>query len=157
WKRARGLPRAAYGMSLAHAGLAIAMAGMIGSSAWQQEEVRLVQPGDVVALAGYEFRFEGAQQLRGPNYMSDTAPLTLLRNGRDGGTLYLERRFCPVQPMHTTTAGSRTTGLYDLCAANGGPHPDGSWVLRIYIAPLAPWFCFCAGFMALGGFVSLSD
>src|SRR5690606_13168870 len=64
WKRARGLPRSAVGMTLAHAGLAVAMAGMIGSSASQQEEVRLVRPGDSVSLAGYEFRFEGAQRLQ---------------------------------------------------------------------------------------------
>ncbi|HLW27479.1 MAG TPA: heme lyase CcmF/NrfE family subunit [Kiloniellales bacterium] len=157
WKRARGLPRAAYGMSLAHAGLAVAMAGMIGSSAWKQEEVRLVQPGDVVALGGYEFRFEGARQVRGPNYLSDTAPLTLLRDGREVGTLYPERRFYPVQQMHTTQAAIRTNGLYDLYAVIGDPQPGGGWVLRIYLEPLVPWIWFGAGFMALGGLVSLSD
>ncbi|WP_366554674.1 heme lyase CcmF/NrfE family subunit [Aquibaculum sediminis] len=157
WRRARGLPRAAWGMSLAHAGLAVAMAGMIGSSAWKLEEVRVVRPGDEVALGGYSFRFDGTQRIQGPNYLSDTAPLTLLRDGRELGTLYPERRFYPVQEMHTTQAAIRTNGLYDLYAVIGDPQPGGAWTLRLYLEPLVPWIWFGSAFMALGGLVSLSD
>src|SRR3546814_20157653 len=43
--RAAGLPRAAHGMTLAHAGLAVAIAGMIASTARKAEEIRMILPG----------------------------------------------------------------------------------------------------------------
>jgi len=157
WQRARGLPRAAWGMSLAHAGLAVAMAGMIGSSAWQQEEVTVVRPGDSVALAGYVFRFEGTQRLQGPNFLSETGRLTVLDGERVRGVMYPERRYYPVQSMHTTQAAIRTNGLYDLYAVIGDPQGDGAWTLRLYFEPLVPWIWFGSAVMVLGGLVSLSD
>src|SRR5262249_42081036 len=39
WQRARALPRAGYGMTLAHAGLAVTMLGITGASAWKGEEI----------------------------------------------------------------------------------------------------------------------
>src|SRR3546814_604880 len=50
--RAAGLPRAAHGMTLAHAGLAVAIAGMIASTAWKAEEIRMMRPGETVEEIG---------------------------------------------------------------------------------------------------------
>src|SRR3546814_4082370 len=73
WRRVRNLPRATHGMTLAHAGLAVVMAGMIGSSAWQSEVVTNLRPGDTVEVAGYRLLFEGVGERRGPTYPHDSA------------------------------------------------------------------------------------
>src|SRR5262249_58343054 len=68
WRRARQLPRAAYGMTLAHAGLAVAILGMTGSAAWKQEQILMMHSGDTVSLAGYDYRFDGVANVAGPTY-----------------------------------------------------------------------------------------
>ena len=47
-RRARNLPRAAWGMTLAHAGLAVVIAGMTASSIWNEERIQVMRPGDHV-------------------------------------------------------------------------------------------------------------
>src|SRR5690606_27178076 len=68
WARAIGLPRAAWGMALAHAGMGVTLLGIVASSAWQVESLQAMRPGESVKLAGYDFTFEGAQAIEGPNW-----------------------------------------------------------------------------------------
>jgi cytochrome c-type biogenesis protein CcmF len=81
WARARHLPRSAYGMMLAHGGLAIAVAGMVAAANWQGEVVRVMRPGETADLAGYSYRFDAVRSLRGPNYTSNMATFTVSRDG----------------------------------------------------------------------------
>ncbi|MEX0921847.1 MAG: heme lyase CcmF/NrfE family subunit [Rhodovibrionaceae bacterium] len=160
-RRAGRLPRAHYGMSLAHAGLAIAIFGITASSAWKQEEVRLMRPGETLTLAGYAYRFEGVERLQGPNYRSDMASFTVTRDGDYVATLTPEKRLYPVQNAPTTEAAIHTTGLADLYAVIGDPQDPqdraGAWTVRLYHEPLVPWMWAGALIMILGGLVSLSD
>ncbi|HEY0522721.1 MAG TPA: heme lyase CcmF/NrfE family subunit [Stellaceae bacterium] len=155
-RRARNLPRAAYGMTLAHAGIAITVAGIAGS-AWQAESIESVKPGGTVDLAGYSFRFDGLSEGQGPNYSYQRATLTVTRDGKPVATMYPERRFYPVQRQGTTDAAIRTNGFRDLYAAIGDTDAQGNTVLRLYRNPLVPWIWGGAIVMALGGLVSLSD
>ncbi len=155
--RARRLPRSAYGMTLAHAGLGIAIAGITAAAAWKGEDVRIMRPGESLELAGYSYRLEGVERLPGPNYMSDTATFTVTRGGRLVTVLRPEKRLYPVQNMPTTEAAIHTTGLADLYAVIGDPDGTGGWTVRIYHEPLVPWMWAGALIMVLGGAVSLSD
>ena len=65
WNRARHLPRAAYGMTFAHLGLAIAIVGMTGSSAWKSESVKAMQLGDTVTMGDFTYRFDGIAAVKG--------------------------------------------------------------------------------------------
>ncbi|MEN8198076.1 MAG: cytochrome c-type biogenesis CcmF C-terminal domain-containing protein, partial [Pseudomonadota bacterium] len=96
WRRARHLPRSAYGMSIAHAGVAIAIAGITASSAWQSEKIQYMRPGDSVAVAGYTFKFSGVETVRGPNFVARRGRFEISRNGRPVATLTPEKRFYPV-------------------------------------------------------------
>jgi cytochrome c-type biogenesis protein CcmF len=157
WRRAVGLPRSAYGMTLAHAGLAVAIAGMTASAAWQGEVVRVMKPGEVAELGGYSYRLEGVETLRGPNYTSETATFTVQRDGRDIARLTPEKRRYDVQRRETTEAAIHTTGLADLYAVIGDPDGRGGWTVRLYHEPLVPWIWAGALLMVAGGAVSLSD
>jgi len=69
-KRLFRLPRASWGMTLGHLGLAIAIAGIAGAGAWKVESIQVMKAGETVTVAGYDFTFKGARQARGPNYLT---------------------------------------------------------------------------------------
>ncbi|WP_420345700.1 heme lyase CcmF/NrfE family subunit [Pelagibius sp.] len=157
WRRARNLPRAAHGMTLAHAGMAIAVAGMIGASVWNLEEVRNLRPGESMQVAGYDYRFDGVEQIQGPNYLADRAQITVTRDGNPVAVLTPEKRLYPVQNMPTTEAAIHTTWVVDLYAVIGDADGRGGWTVRIFHEPLVPWIWIGCIVMVLGSLVSLSD
>ncbi len=161
-RRARNLPRAAHGMTLAHAGLAVVMFGMIGSSAWKSEEVRFVTPGTTVAIAGFDVTYEGVERVRGPNYFSDRGTLDVKRDGEQVTVLYPERRFYPIAESSTTESAIRSTLAGDIYASIQEPAADsadesGAWILRILYEPLVFLIWIGSGMLILGGTVSISD
>ncbi len=155
--RALRLPRAAYGMTLAHLGMAMAVAGMTASASWKAEEVRIMKPGETVEVAGYSYRLEGVSEDRGPNYLSEIARFTVTKDGAEVALLTPEKRFYPVQRMPTTEAAIHTTGVADLYAVIGDADGKGGWTVRIYHEPLVPWLWGGSLLMVLGGCISLSD
>ena len=156
-RRAAGLPRSVWGMTIAHASLGIIVAGITASSAWQSERIQLMRAGDAVEVAGYSFTFEGATRLQGPNYTATRGTFVVRRGGETIATLTPERRSYPAEKSGTTEAAIHTTWLSDLYAVIGDADGDGAWSTRIYHNPLVPWIWAGAIFMAIGGLVSLTD
>jgi len=152
------VPRAAHGMTLAHVGLAIVIAGVTASTAWKQEHIQTMAPGQSITVAGYTVRFDGAQAEPGPNYTAQRGMFTVLKGERQITVLGPERRTY-VQPPQTTTVPSlMTTPLADLYTVIGDPQGDsGAFVTRIYYQPLVPWIWLGVISMGLGGLTSLSD
>ncbi len=156
-RRAAGLPRAAYGMTLAHLGLAVFIVGAVADSFWTREIVIEADRGQVVEVAGYTVTFEGVRRTQGPNYVADTATLRVEADGAFLGTLSPERRFYPVQQTPTTEAAIRSTALGDLYVAIGDPIDGTRWILRVWFNPLVPWIWAGSILMVIGGIVSLTD
>ncbi|WP_041785404.1 heme lyase CcmF/NrfE family subunit [Rhodospirillum centenum] len=156
--RAAGLPRSAWGAAIAHAGLGISIAGMVGTSAWMSEDVRIMHPGDSASLAGYEFRLESVEPAQIANYAAQRGTVTVTRDGQAVATLHPEQRFYPVAKMTTTEAAIHTTFVSDIYVALGGKAEEGDgWTVRLYYHPLVPWIWFGAVVMVIGGLISLSD
>jgi cytochrome c-type biogenesis protein CcmF len=156
-RRASNLPRAAYGMTIAHTGLGIVVAGVVGASAWQVETIQVMRPAETVEIAGYEVTLEDVKLTQGPNYTSQLGTFLVTRGGKEVARLHPEKRTYPVQQMPTTESGIHTTWLADLYAALGDPQGDGGWSVRIYHNPLVPWLWAGSVIMVIGGAVSLSD
>ncbi|PVA08879.1 heme lyase NrfEFG subunit NrfE [Pelagivirga sediminicola] len=161
-RRARNMPRSSHGMTLAHAGLAVAMLGFIGSSAWKSEEIVFVQPGAEIAIAGFDVRFDGVERVQGPNYVADRGTLTVTRDGDPVTILYPERRFYLVAQSSTTESAIRSTLAGDLYASLAEPASEdtaasGAWTLRILYEPLVNFIWIGAAMLVLGGGLSLSD
>ncbi|AXI47197.1 heme lyase NrfEFG subunit NrfE [Sulfitobacter sp. SK012] len=158
--RLRRVPRAAHGMTMAHAGLAVCMFGFVGSSAWKSEEVLFVQPGKLVQIAGFDVTFEGVEQVQGPNYTASVGKLSVMRNGRPVTILRPERRSYPVAQSQTTEAAIRSTPAGDLYASITEPvnqEIEGQWTLRILYEPLVGFVWFGSLMLVFGGLLSLSD
>jgi len=74
-RRAERLPLSAWGMTLAHAGLAIAIAGMTGAAIGKVEVIHALSPGEAIAAAGFTIRFDGTARVAGANYRPCRAAL----------------------------------------------------------------------------------
>jgi cytochrome c-type biogenesis protein CcmF len=156
-QRARKLPRSAWGTTIAHAGLGLAIAGMVGSTAWSVERIELMRPGETLDLADYQVRLDMVAEVAGPNYTAQQATLSVTRDGAPVVTLRPQKRWYPVTRVATTETAIHTTYVSDIYAALGDADDHGAWTMRLYYHPLVPWIWFGAVVMVAGGLVSLSD
>ncbi len=126
-RRALGLPRSAWGMTLAHIGLGVAIAGMTGS-AWREERIDSLRPGDSVTVAGYTVAFEGVEPVDGPNYAAARGRFTVTRDGEMVARMRPEKRRYMVTRVTTTEAAIHTNWLADLYVVLGEPQPAAQGV-----------------------------
>ncbi len=157
WARARGLPRASWGAMVAHAGMGVVVLGITGSTAWTEEKITVMRQGETVTVGGYDYRFEGAEQIAGPNYSAIRGHFRASREGRDIATLSPEARSYPTPPMETTEAAIHPRLSGDLFAVIGERQADGGWAARLYFRPFLSWIWAGCILMTLGGIVSLTD
>jgi cytochrome c-type biogenesis protein CcmF len=156
-RRALSLPRAAWGMTLAHGGMAVVIAGITGSNAWTEERIVTGRPGETFNIAGYTIALDAVNEVTGPDYTATRTDLRLLRDGREIAVLHPEKRFYPVENGNSTGVAIRTNLLSDIYAVIGDADGKGGYVLRLYWNPLVPWIWLGAVVMALGGVISLTD
>ena len=151
-------PRASWGMTLAHSGLAIAIAGMTGAGAWKVESIQVMKPGETVNVSGYEYTFEGAREGQGPNYTIIEGRFRVTKDGEEIVVLKAEKRNYPVRQMPTTEAAIHSLFLGDLYAVIGEPEgSEGGFVTRLYFNPLVAWMWAGSLIMVFGGCISISD
>ncbi len=146
-----------WAVSLAHAGLGIAVFGLIAGSAMVQERTVNLKPGDSVDVGHLTFRLDGVRETQadpsiGRNYISAFADVALLTGqGATKAILSPERRFYPVRQDSTTEADIRVTWLGDIFLAFNTQAPDGGFILTLSWRPLIPWLYFGCILMVLGG------
>ncbi len=157
WRRAVGLPRAAWGMTLAHAGAGLVLLGIVASTSWEVEKLQAMRPGDSVEIGGYSFTFEGASPRQGPNYAAVEGRFRVRRGDSEVAVLRPESRSYATPPMQTTEAAIRPRLGGDLYAVIGEPVDESAWATRLYYKPLVHWIWGGALIMVLGGAISLSD
>ncbi|HEV7255474.1 MAG TPA: heme lyase CcmF/NrfE family subunit [Mesorhizobium sp.] len=157
--RLLGLPRAAFGGALAHAGLGITVLGLVGALAFGTESIVAAKPGDVIrAGGGHSLRLEGTVEAAGPNFREEQARFTRLgAHGEALGTIVSAKRFYPARQSATTEAGIETLGLSQLYVAVGDATPGGGLVVRVWWKPLVTLIWLGALAMMAGGMLSLSD
>ena len=153
--RLRGLPVAAFGAALAHAGIGVTVAGIAGMSL-ATERVVLVRPGEHVQAAGMEWALDSLTDAEGSNYSERVANVRVIRPGRPDLAMHPSRRTFPVQGITTTEAAIHTTGFADIYAVLGEER-DGAAVMRLHYNPLAPEIWLGGLVMAIGGGLSLAD
>lgn len=158
-RRAGNLPRAAWGMTLAHAGMAFVVAGVTASSAYKGELVQSQAIGETISIAGYDVTLKDAATVQGPNYEAQRGTFEVHKDGTLVAVLSPEKRLYRSPPMPTTEAAIHTTGVSDLYAVIADPDPEkpGAYVTRLYYEPLVPFLWYGSLLMALGGLVSLTD
>jgi cytochrome c-type biogenesis protein CcmF len=156
WRRATNLPRATYGMSVAHFGVAVMVAG-IAASVFAEERIEALRPGDRLDLAGYELVLREVRRIPGPNFIADEAVVEVRRGGALVDIMRPQRRLFTVQRQTTAYTAIRTGLAADLYLALGEGDAQAGWVIRAWHKPIVSWIWLGALIMAAGGMVSLTD
>lgn len=155
--RVKAIPRAWWGMVIAHLGIAIFTLGVTIVKGFESEIAVRMAPGDVAHLAGYDFTFNGVKEIQGPNYTASRGEIRVSKNGVERTVLASEKRLYTVTNMPMTEAGISPALIHDLYASLGEPLVDGAWSVRIYHKPMVEWIWFGCLMMAFGGMLALSD
>jgi cytochrome c-type biogenesis protein CcmF len=156
WRKARGLPRSAWGTSIAHAGVGLTVIG-IAATAWGVESIGSLKLGERLKAGDYEVRLEQVTPRVEANYREDVAVLTVISAGRELGRIETMKRLYVARGMPTTEAGILTTGLGQIYASIGEVQADGSIGMRLYHKPLVLLIWIGSLVMAAGGALSLTD
>ncbi len=149
-------PWAWWGMSLAHLGVGVFVAGVTLVRGYQTESDLRMAPGATVAVGGHLLRFDGVSEVPGPNYQAHRGQFTLLRNSQTVGSLFPEKRrylSMPATPMTESAIHSRPWG--DIYVSLGADAGGGAWTVRVYSKPLVTWIWGGCGLMALGGLLAV--
>lgn len=157
WARFKGLPRSAFGATLAHLGIGVMIIGVVSTTAWQQEVITVVKPGSSLEIAGRTVTYLGEAPFTGPNYSSDVARFRVDSAGREITTLVSEKRKYKPGGQDTTEVGIRHFFSGNLYIAMGDRAEGGGRVVRAYFHPLVSLIWLGAVVMFAGGLISLSD
>ncbi|OGA25140.1 MAG: c-type cytochrome biogenesis protein CcmF [Betaproteobacteria bacterium RIFCSPLOWO2_02_FULL_67_26] len=156
--RLRAQPRGYYGMLAAHCGVAVFIVGVTLVKGYEIERDVRMEPGDVVTVGGYSFRFDGVTSVPGPNYRAARGAVTVMRDGKRIEVMLPEKRIYNVQNMPMTEAAIESSPFRDLYVSLGEPAgSSGAWSVRVYYKPFVVWIWAGCAIMALGGLLALSD
>lgn len=155
--RARGLPRSAWGTAFAHAGLGVALIGIVCETTWNSEYIATMKPNDVAHVAGYELKLDGLFQRQGPNYREMIAEFKISRDGEALTVMTPSKRSFTTRGSSTTEAALLTRGASQLYVSLGDATAEGAIAVRIYYKPMVLLIWWGPVLMAFGGVLSLSD
>ncbi|MBS0237321.1 MAG: heme lyase CcmF/NrfE family subunit [Proteobacteria bacterium] len=156
-RRAKNLPRSAYGTLLAHFGIGMLVVGIVATSAYREEHIQAMKPGERIAVNGYDVTFTGVERARGPNYVEDIADFDVKHDGDTVARLTPSKRLYDAPPQSTTESGIYAAWRGDLYLVIGDPQPGGGYAVRAYFNPLVRFIWLGALIMFIGGGISLSD
>jgi len=157
-QRAIGLPRSAWGTAFAHFGIGVTLLGIVAVTAWGSERIAEVKTGDSLDIAHYRVTLDGLFSRDGPNYRDVVGHFTVRRtSGELIGAIEPSRRTFPTRKMVTTEAALMTRGVSQLYLSLGDPNQNGAVPVRLYFKPRVLMIWLGAGFMFIGGSLSLSD
>ncbi len=158
-RRLTGLPRGAWGTTLAHAGLGVFALGACCETAWRAEAADMLAPGGSLRVAGYELTLERVGTADGPNYTAERAVVRVRPPRGESFTAMPERRFYPARRQTVGQVALERRGFSDLYIVLGERNAGeaAGWTLRAFWNPFARLIFLGPLIMALGGAVSLSD
>ncbi|MCA3242881.1 MAG: heme lyase CcmF/NrfE family subunit [Rubrivivax sp.] len=153
------LPRAFWGMHLAHLGLAVGVAGITMVVNYEQELDVRMNVGDQTQLAGYTLTFMGVEQREGPNFRATRGTIIVKEDGDQQLVLRPEKRIYNASGSVMTEAAVRPSAFSDLYVSLGEPlNPElTTWAVRLYYKPFINWLWLGALLMVVGGFLAAFD
>jgi cytochrome c-type biogenesis protein CcmF len=145
------------GMSIAHFGVGMFAIGASGVESYKIEKDVALKPGGSFAIAGYDFKFVNATDVRGPNYDAVQGTIEVTRGGKPVTTLLPQKRHFWVQQTSNSKAAISVNWARDLFVAMGDPLGANAWSMRIQYKPLVRYIWLGAIVMALGGLIAATD
>ena len=131
--------------------------GASGVESYKIEKDVALKPGGSFTIAGYDFKFINARDVKGPNYDAVEAVVQVTHGGKAVATLFPQKRTFWVQRTDNSQAAISVNWARDLFVAMGNPLGDDAWSMRIQYKPLVRYIWLGAIVMALGGIIAASD
>ena len=157
FKGIKKLGNSYWAMVMAHLGFSFVVMSVTLTSAYSVEKHVKVNPGEMVQLNEYEYRFDGVKAITGPNYKGYAGVVTVFKDGEQEARLYAEKRQYDIGMQVMTEAAVDAKLSRDLYLALGEQFNNGAWALRIYHKPFVRWMWLGGIFMALGGLLMICD
>jgi cytochrome c-type biogenesis protein CcmF len=157
WRQKQRLTAALLGMCIAHFGVGMFAIGASGVESYKIEKDVALKPGGNFAIAGYDFRFVNAVNVRGPNYDAVEALVEVTRGGKPVAILKPQKRHFWVQQTDNSQAAISVSWARDLFVAMGNSLGENAWSMRIQYKPLVRYIWLGALVMAIGGLVAATD
>ena len=151
------LTREMLGMVLAHTGIAVFLVGALLVEGLSQQRELALKPGESVTLGRHAFRFDGVDDVLGPNFTAERGSVQVLRDDKPWVLLHPEKRRYVAGGQVMTEAGIAASVTGDAYVALGESLGGGAWAVRVHTKPFVRWVWFGALLMALGGFVTATD
>jgi cytochrome c-type biogenesis protein CcmF len=157
WRQKQTVTAALLGMCIAHFGVGMFAIGASGVESYKIEKDVALKPGGSFRIAGYDFRFVNAVNVRGPNYDAVEALVEVTRGGKPVAILKPQKRHFRVQQSDNSQAAISVNWARDLFVAMGNPLGENAWSMRIQYKPLVRYIWLGALVMAIGGLVAATD
>jgi cytochrome c-type biogenesis protein CcmF len=151
------IPRAIWGMSLAHFGLGLFVLGVTHVTTFGAERDVRLAPGATESLGRHEFRLVEVRHQSGANYEADVGTVIVEAGGRTIAALQPQKRLYRVQQDVMTEAAVDHTLVRDIYVALGDGFDNGDWGLRLYYRPMMRLVWLGGIFAFLGGLLAISD
>jgi cytochrome c-type biogenesis protein CcmF len=157
--RARLHAPSAWGMHIAHAGVAIFIVGVTLVNSYTIDREQRVEPGQTVELGPYTLRFAGLESVRGPNWDAIRGRFELRETGSDRVLKVLtpDKRNYRASGMVMTEAAIDRSLLRDVYVSMGESVGENAWIVRAHVKPFVNWIWLGCVAMALGGLVAIGD
>jgi cytochrome c-type biogenesis protein CcmF len=157
WRQRQTVGAALLGMCIAHFGVGVFAIGASGVESYKIEKDVALKPGGNFVIAGYDFKFINAADVRGPNYDAVQATVEVRHGGRLITTLFPQKRHFWVQQTDNSQAAISVGWARDLFVAMGNPLGADAWSMRIQYKPLVRYIWLGAIIMAFGGLLAATD
>jgi cytochrome c-type biogenesis protein CcmF len=147
-------PLAAWGMVVAHLGIAVALFGMAANSAFTSERLAVAKPGDILTVGPWQVQLQDVSPTGGKNWTAVEAELKATR-GEGVVTLKPQTRYFSDPPTETNEAAIDTFWNGQLYTVIGKPDETGGWQLRLWWKPFVTLIWAGGALIALGGALAL--
>ena len=155
--RLAAVPRAQWGMVLAHAGIGVFILGVTMVKSFESASDVRMSFGETTTVGGYAFKFLGVEEYKGPNFIAARGKIEVSVDGKVLRTMAPEKRIYTVQRMPMTEAAIDSGIFRDLYVSLGEALDQQTWVVRVQYKPLVDWIWWGCLLMAFGGFLAASD
>jgi cytochrome c-type biogenesis protein CcmF len=153
----RKLQASTLGMTVAHIGFALVLAGATAATCWAAEKTLWMRPMDHTAVGAHEVLFLRVEPGIGDNYDFDRGVFSSPTGAEDFVFLYPERRWYPAagRMMSQTALHAEGLGMLYVVLGDEDSASPGRWVVRLYYHPLILLLPLGAALIALGGCVAM--
>jgi cytochrome c-type biogenesis protein CcmF len=154
WGITRTNPRR-YGGYVAHIGVVLMAVGIAASTAYRTESAATLSPGQTMTVSGHTVRFDRLWGQEEPHRFVVAADVTIMRDGREAGSLsprlnYYGNRD---EPITTPSVRSRPQGDVYLTMIAFDDR-SGTVTLTMIIEPLVVWIWIGGLVIAAGGLIA---